>query len=345
MQKRAVIWQLFINFVPNFILRMKEVTFIRQNLEKWRAYETVAESPRLSSPDEMADAYIDVTSDLAFSQTHYPNSRITLYLNNLASAIHNNIYRNKRERWSRIITFWTREVPQIMWDARKELRLSFIIFLASALVGLVSQWLDPEFSRLILGNAYVDMTLENIENGNPMAVYDGSPEGMMFIGITTNNIKVSFMAFASGLLTSFATGFVLFQNGIMIGAFQTFFAQHGLLWESALAIWLHGTIEISAIIVAGAAGLAMGNGWLFPGTYSRLYSFRRGAKRGLKIVVGTVPLFCVAGFIESILTRHTEYPNAFRLTVILLSAAFIIYYYIVLPYLRNRNHATANPEN
>lgn len=91
----------------------------------------------------MADAYIDVTSDLAFSQTHYPNSRITLYLNNLASAIHNNIYRNKRERWSRIITFWTREVPQIMWDARKELRLSFIIFLASALVGLVSQWLDP----------------------------------------------------------------------------------------------------------------------------------------------------------------------------------------------------------
>ena len=61
---------------------MKEVTFIRQNLEKWRGYETVAESPALSTPDEMADAYIDVTSDLAFSQTHYPKSRITLYLNN-----------------------------------------------------------------------------------------------------------------------------------------------------------------------------------------------------------------------------------------------------------------------
>ena len=205
---------------------MKEVTFIRQNLEKWRGYETVAESPRLSSPDEMADAYIDVTSDLAFSQTHYPNSRITLYLNNLASAIHNNIYRNKRERWSRILTFWTREMPQIMWDARKELRLSFVIFLACALVGAVSQWLDPEFSRIILGNSYVDMTLENIENGNPMGVYDSSPEGNMFIGITSNNIRVSFMAFASGLLTSFATGFVLLQNGIMLGAFQTFFAQH-----------------------------------------------------------------------------------------------------------------------
>ena len=317
---------------------MKEVTFIRQNLEKWRNYESVADVPGLSTPDEIADTYIDVTSDLAFSQTHYPKSRITLYLNNLASAIHQLIYRNKRERWSRVITFWTQEVPKTMWDARIELRLSFAIFVFSALVGMVSQLIDPEFSRIILGNAYVDMTLENIENGNPMAVYDSSPEGFMFIGITSNNIWVSFVAFVSGVLTSFCTGVVLFQNGIMMGAFQTFFAQHGLLWDSALAIWLHGTLEISAIIVAGAAGLAIGNGWLFPGTYSRLYSFRRGARRGLKIVIGTVPLFCTAGFIESFLTRHTEWPDAGRLMLILLSAAFVIYYYIVLPYYRHHEY-------
>ena len=318
---------------------MKEVTFIRQNLDKWRGYETTVEST-LSTPDELADAYIDITSDLAFSQTHYPKSRITLYLNNLASAIHQRIYRNKRERWSRIVTFWTREMPQIMWHARKELCVSFLIFVVSALVGALSQWLDPEFSRLILGNSYVDMTLQNIENGTPMAVYGSGSEGTMFFGITINNIMVSFRAFASGLLTSFATGLLLFCNGVMIGAFQTFFAQHGLLWDSFLAVWLHGTIEISAIIVAGAAGIAMGNGWLFPGTYGRLYSFRRGAMKGLKIVIGTVPLFCVAGFIESFLTRHTEFPDAFRLTVILLSAIFIVYYYIVLPYLNNHNHAT-----
>lgn len=318
---------------------MKEVTFIRQNLDKWRGYETTVEST-LSTPDELADAYIDITSDLAFSQTHYPKSRITLYLNNLASAIHHRIYRNKRERWSRIVTFWTREMPQIMWHARKELCISFLIFVVSALVGALSQWLDPDFSRLILGNSYVDMTLQNIENGTPMAVYGSGSEGTMFFGITINNIMVSFRAFASGLLTSFATGLLLFCNGVMIGAFQTFFAQHGLLWDSFLAVWLHGTIEISAIIVAGAAGIAMGNGWLFPSTYGRLYSFRRGAMKGLKIVIGTVPLFCVAGFIESFLTRHTEFPDAFRLTVILLSAIFIVYYYIVLPYLNNHNHAT-----
>ena len=122
----------------------------------------------------------------------------------------------------------------------------------------------------------------------------------------------------------------------MLGSFQTFFAQHDLLCESALAIWLHGTLEISAIIVAGAAGVAMGNGWLFPGTYPRLVSFRRGARRGLRIVVGTMPVFVVAAFIEGYFTRHTEWPDSLRLSIILSSLAFVIYYYIVLP--KKKNH-------
>lgn len=324
---------------------MKEVTFIRQNLGKWRDYESVAESITISTPDEVADAYIDVTSDLAFAQTHYPHSRITLYLNNLASALHNGIYKGKRERWSRLLTFWTQEVPQTMWEARKELRISAIIFVLSALIGVLSQWLDPDFCRLILGDGYVEMTLDNIAAGKPMDVYASIQESDMFGMITLNNIYVSFVVYAMGLFTSFGTGYFLLQNGVMVGVFQMFFAQHGLLWESTLAIWLHGTIEISSIVVAGAAGIAMGNGWLFPGTYGRLRSFREGAKRGLKIVVGTVPLFCMAGFIESFITRHTEWPDGLRLAIILLSAAFIIYYFIILPYRRNHTSNPIIPDN
>ena len=95
-----------------------------------------------------------------------------------------------------------------------------------------------------MGNQYVDMTLDNIARGEPMAVYNGSPEAPMFLGITINNIKVSFLCFAAGILTSFGTGLILLQNGIMLGSFQMFFYQHDLLWESALAVWLHGTLEI-----------------------------------------------------------------------------------------------------
>ena len=314
---------------------MKEVTFIRQNIEKWRDVELMVENSVETAPDVQADAYIDLTSDLAYAQTHFPQSRITLYLNNLASALHNQIYRNKRESISRLVTFWTQEIPQTIWEARHALMASFIIFVISVTIGLVSQLGDDSFARLILGDQYVDMTLDNIAKGEPMAVYDSGAETEMFLGITWNNVKVSFMVFVMGVFTSLGTGFLLFQNGVMVGSFQTFFFQQGLGFESMLAIWLHGTLEIWAIIVSGAAGITLGNGWLMPGTYGRLTSFMMAPRRGLKIIVGTVPVFVMAGFIEGFATRHTEWPTWLRLTIIGASALFIGYYYLYLPYFRN----------
>ena len=315
---------------------MKEFTFIRNNIDKWQRAEIIISDADSQSPDRLAEVYTDLTSDLAFAQTHYPDSRITIYLNKLSSVLHNSIYRNKREKWTRILTFWTQEVPLVMYDARKLLLASFLIFLISMLIGVMSQCFDHDFCRIILGDYYVDMTLDNIAKGKPMAVYDSDGELNMFLGITFNNIRVSFMMFVSGILTSIATGAYLFQNSVMLGCFETFFAQRGLLYESFLAVFLHGTLEISAIIIAAAGGLAIGNGWLFPGTYSRLVSFRRGAKRGLKIVAGTVPVFILAGFIEGFVTRHTEVPDAIRLAFILLSLAFVIGYFVILPQIRYR---------
>lgn len=310
---------------------MKEVTFIRLNIDRWKKTEKTIDESNVLSPDLFAEVYIEITSDLAFAQTHFPHSRITIYLNNLASALHNKLYRNKREKWSRIYTFWTTEIPLIMYSARKELLISFLIFLSGTLIGAFSTFHDDDFVRLIMGNGYVDMTLNNIANGEPMAVYGQSAELPMFLGITLNNVGVSFRVFAMGVLTCFGTAYMLLSNGIMLGAFQLFFIKQGLAMESILAVWLHGTLEIWAIIVAGAAGIALGNGWLFPGTYTRLHSFKHGAKKGLKIVVGTVPIFIVAAFIEGFLTRHTELPDFIRIGVIVCSIAFILFYYIYLP--------------
>lgn len=310
---------------------MKEVSFIRQNIEKWKQTEKIIEKADKLSPDKLADTYMDITSDLSFSQSHYPTSRITIYLNNLASSLHHAIYKNKKEKYSRIITYWTQEIPTVMAQSRKELLWSFLIFAISTLIGVISTLYDETFIRLILGDAYVDMTLENIANGKPMDVYDSSSQIPMFLQITLNNIMVSFNVFSMGLFTGFGSGYMLLSNGVMLGAFQTFLLQQGVLGESMLSIWQHGTLEISAIIIAGAAGLTLGNSWLFPGTYSRATAFKRGAKRGLKIVIGIVPIFVLAGFLEGFVTRHTEWPFLLRLAVILLSLAFIVYYYIYLP--------------
>jgi len=310
---------------------MKEVVFVRQNRGKWKRYEDCLKHIGQQSPDVLADIFIDITNDLSFAQSHYPDSRIYFYLNSLSIRLHQFINRKKKEKFSRILSYWKLEVPLVMYRARKELLYSFLIFAVSILIGIFSAANDEDFPQMILGKSYVEMTKQNIENGDPMAVYKSMHEGSMFLGITVNNIWVSFNIFIYGMFTSIVSAFMLIKNGIMVGCFQYFFYERGLFKESFLNIWIHGTLEMSAIIVAGAAGITMGNGWLFPGTYSRIVSFRKSAQRGMKIVVGTIPIFIIAGFLESFVTRHTELPDFVRITIILLSLNFVIFYYIIYP--------------
>jgi len=110
-----------------------------------------------------------------------------------------------------------------------------------------------------------------------------------------------------------------------------FFFQQGLLFTSSTTILIHGTLEISAIIIAGAAGLTMGNGLLFPGTYPRLFAFKKGAREGLKMLMGLIPIFIIAGFLESFVTRLTEMPVIIKLPIIAGSMIFIVYYFIIYP--------------
>ncbi len=309
---------------------MKQSVFVKLNKEKWEDYEEILEKKNPSS-DDLSKIYIHLTEDLAFSKAKYPKTSLTVYLNKLSLKVHNLIYRNKPERKGRFLKFWKTEVPDEMFKARMPMLYSFLIMAVGVLTGAMSTAHDETFARLILGDGYVDMTIQNIRDGNPMGVYGSSDEWYMFFAITSNNIRVSFLAFVAGILTSFGTGFILFRNGIMLGAFHYFFFQYGLFDETILSVWVHGTMEISAIIIAGGAGIRMGNALLFPGTYPRSYSFRQGAKSGLKIVMGLFPFFVIAGFIESFLTRYTEWPLAAKLFIILGSLFLIVYYFIYLP--------------
>jgi uncharacterized membrane protein SpoIIM required for sporulation len=319
---------------------MREAVFLKSNNHKWKEFEELIEKKQ-SNPDLLANLYIELTDDLAYAQTYYPQSQTVIYLNNLISKVHNLIYRNKKEQKSRLITFWTKELPLLLAGQQKYLLYSFIIFSIAVSIGAVSAAYDDSYVRLILGDGYVNMTIANIEKGDPMGVYKGSGESEMFLTITVNNIKVSFLTFILGIASSFGTGYILFQNGIMLGAFQYFFHTHDLLLTSALSIWIHGTLEISAIIIAGAAGIIMGNSVLFPGTYSRLDSFKHGARKGLKLIIGLVPIFIVAGFLEGFVTRHTQWPSYLKLFIIILSALFIIFYFVIYPIYLKRKHATS----
>jgi len=316
---------------------VKEISFLNQNADKWQQFESLITSKGGSDPDLMADLFVQLTDDLSYSKTNYPKSKTTQYLNSIAARVHQEIYKNKKEKSGRIITFWKYELPFIFKNSHKQLFYAFIIFAVAMLIGIVSAAYDDSFVRLILGDHYVNMTLENIDKGEPMAVYKSMNQIDMFFGITINNIRVAFVCFALGILFSFGTGVMLFYNGIMLGAFQYFFYAKGLLMQSVLVIWIHGTLEISAIIIAGCAGLVMGNSILFPGTYSRGASFIIGAKQGVKIVIGLIPVFIMAGFFESFVTRYSHMPVWLSLTIIGTSLFFIIGYFIIYPIYLNKS--------
>jgi len=311
---------------------MREVAFIKQNKEKWLDFEKAIFGKTLKNPDELASLYIHLVNDLSYAQTYYPKSKTILYLNNLAAKAFQKIYKTKREDSNRFVNFWKVEVPLIVYQYRRYVLYAFVLFLSFVAIGALSAAYDDTFVRLILGDHYVNMTLENIEAGDPVAVYkSGSNWGSAF-GITLNNLYVGIKSFVFGVFGGIGTGLVLLFNGIMVGAFQFFFYKEGVLWESVRGIWIHGSMEIFAIVIEGAAGLILGASILFPRTYSRLTSFKIGVKDGVKILISTFPFTIAAGLLEGYVTRYSNaMPNWLSVGIILITLSIISYYYLIYP--------------
>ncbi|MEO6149487.1 MAG: stage II sporulation protein M [Mucilaginibacter sp.] len=319
---------------------MREALFIKQNTKRWKAYE----QGKAKSPDELAENFVSITDDLAYAKTFYPRSNTTKYLNGLASGFHQSIYKNKKEKTSRFAIFWKFELPLLFFKYRRQLLYAFAFFMVFTLMGMFSAMYDTGFVRLILGNDYVNLTNDNIAKGDPFGVYKQGGELLMFAAIAANNIYVELRLFVSGIFLSVGTLYGLMQNGIMLGSFQYYFFSKGLGMESVLVVWIHGTLEISAIIIAGAAGLIMGNSLLFPKTYKRLVSLKMGAKDGVKIAIGIVPIFLVAALFEGFVTRHTEMPVWLSVLILTGSLTFIIWYVVIYPAQLNSKLNLNNPD-
>lgn len=319
---------------------MREAQFLKENADKWKQYEL--EVDRTADPDVYAERFIEITDDFAFAKTFFPESKTTKYLNGLAGRFHQKIYKNKKERSSRLIDFWRYELPFIFFQYQRILLYAFLIFMVFTFVGVLSAKYDSSFLTLILGDDYVNMTRDNIANNNPFGVYKRSAQAPMFFAIAINNIQVSFFTFAAGIFYSIGTVVLIMRNAIMLGSFEYFFFSQGLGLKSILVVFLHGTLEISALVIAGCAGLILGNSLLFPKTFSRWDSLRKAGKDGIKIIIGLVPVFITAAFIESFITRYTEMPLWLSASILGLSLFFIIYYFIWYPQFLHRRIKAMN---
>ena len=319
---------------------MREGQFIKQNKDRWTEYEAPTEDP-----DELARQFTYLTDDLAYAKTFYPQSNTVRYINGLASNIYLSIYRNRREKSSRFITFWTQELPLLIRRNHKTLLFAFLFFLVFVGIGIFSAKYDQTFIRSILGDEYVDLTERNIAAGKPFGIYNGGNAFYDFIRIASNNISVSFYCFLLGIFCSVGTLYFLLSNGLMIGAFEHMFYQHGLGGKFILVVFIHGTLEISALVISGFAGMVLGNSILFPKTFTRMHSVQRGVKDGVKIMLALIPVFMVAAFFESYVTKHTEMPLAMSLLILSGSLFFILFYFVYYPIAVSRRMPAPAPDD
>ena len=294
----------------------------------------------------MADRFITLLDDLSYAKTFYPKSKVTRWINGIAGTIYQSIYQNKKQDFSRIILFWKYELPLLFKKYHKVFLFSFLLFVAFVSVGVISSTNDPDYARQFFNHkvqpGYYDQTISSIQKGDPFGVYKDDNPFSMFVRIAFNNISVAFRTVIFGVLFGIGTILFMWTNGVMLGCFQYIFFSQGLGWQSVLVIWIHGTIEISSIVIASCAGIILGTGWLFPGTFTRKQSFLRAAKDAMKICISLIPFFIIAAFFESYVTHLMSntfqrnsvdigLPVPFSIMILVGSFYLVLWYFVLYP--------------
>jgi len=311
--------------------------FIKKNVDKWNRYQ----QEKINDPDEMAERFVTLVDDLSYAKTFYPQSKATRWINGIAAGIYLSIYKNKKEKYSKLFRFWKYELPFLFKKYHKILLFTFLMFVAFVFIGVFSSMKEESFIRGILGDGYVDMTEENISKGDPFGVYKSDNPFSMFVFIAMNNTFIAFLMAIGGLLAGVLTLNLLWSNGLMLGCFQYLFFAKDLGIKSVMVIWIHGTLEMLALVIASTAGFMIANSMLFPGTFSRWISLKRGVKDALKIMLVLVPVFIIAAFFETYVTHlmsntydkenNAGLPVWVSALILAASLSFILWYFVIYP--------------
>ncbi len=306
---------------------MREALFIKKNKDRWLKNQQMPSE----DPDEIAKDFTQLVEDLAYAKTFYPSGKVTHFLNTEASKIYLNIYKNRKEESNRLVTFWKYDLPLTFRKHHGTVLFSLIVFLLFFAFGFFASSQDYGFARGVLGADYVRMTETNIANENPFGVYESGNPVLSWLGLMIHNIRVSLLAFVSGLFCGIPTLYLLGKNAVMVGVFDQLFASHNLGIQFWLVVFVHGTLEMTAIILASAAGIVLGKSFLFPGTIRRIDAFKQAAKDGTKMIIGLMPVFALAAFFEGFITRLYNDISVLTTIIFSLSVGFVIWYFIIYP--------------
>ena len=265
---------------------------------------------RHSELQEIAFLYRQIASDLSALRQDRSAPALTSYLNQLLARAHNFVYSGRRSSPMAALRFLWFEYPLLIHRMQPFILASLLLLLGGGLLGSLLTVARPEFMRNLLGPEMV-ATIQQHRMWTD-SIVSAAPQTSS--AIMSNNLTVTFITFAAGIGAALGTIYMIGWNGVLIGVIGTACAQAHM----SLSLWSfvapHGSLELPAIVLAGAAGLRLGQGLLFPGVYSRRHSVVEAGREAVRLVAGVVPMLVVAGMVEGFFSP-TAAPVALKFTV------------------------------
>ncbi len=317
---------------------MRAARFLETRVNTWNRLESIvskAASKGLKALNdkelhELTRLYPAVAIDVARARMYQIDPMTQQRINQLSISAHGLLYRRKNINYMRAIReFFYHGYPRLFRRLWPYLMLATVLFIISTLGAYVSTVLKPSNAYL-----YVPGRLDLTEQESGVTSKDISerfrqmPKPPMAAGIMVNNISVAFNAFALGITAGIGTCYILIFNSMMLGGFAGHFANYGLTYEFWSFIAPHGVLEIFAILISAAAGLKLGLSLAIPGKLTRAASLRAGAHDAVLLVLGTIPMFIVAGMIEAFITP-TYLPGFIKIWIGVCAALLTIAYLLL----------------
>jgi len=302
--------------------------YIQRNDPVWRRLEHLAREASRSvgrldddELDELVHLYQEVSSHLAHARGQYRDPGLNARLSRILGEARVVIYRRRSSAAAAVGRFFVETFPAAVWHSRRFVAVAFACFFVPA-IGF-GTWLAGSASAL---DAAVPPELQQLIAEEEFAAYYSSDAAQNFAGqVTINNIQVAFLAFALGVVAVVGPGLVLANNGMHVGVMAAVMHRAGEGPQFWGLILPHGLLEISAILVAGAAGLRLSWAIVAPGDRTRRDALRDEGLRSVVIVTGLALCFVVAGFVEGFVTP-SGLPTALRIAVgVAVLATFVVY--------------------
>jgi len=260
--------------------------------------------------DEFARLYRRAVADLAAARARSGDERLLRYLNNLVGRAHGLLYGGRARRRLNLRGFFLVSIPQTFRDGWRFTVLSAVVFLLPALVtwGLAAD--NPAWADALFRPGMAEMVQDFLARDVPAGQWFADSQSVVGADtlsghIFVNNATISLAAFALGITAGIGTLWLLFSNGLMLGAMLGIFAHHGRLIDFLGMVGPHGVLEIFAIIVSGGAGLTIGWALIDPGDRPRAQALAEAAGKAVRLVAGVVVMLAVAAAIEGFLSPQT----------------------------------------